>query len=99
MGASMDASRQENRMASFLYHVLVGNDAHPAMVAAGRGFLAPRITGGLVALSTWSVTEVPKEIIIPSLTAFLTTFAVRVLGEGVVDSWKAGRKNGEGGTP
>jgi len=85
-------------MASFLYHVLVGNDAHPAMVAAGRGFLAACIAGGLVALSTWSVTEVPKEIIIPSLTAFLTTFAVRVLGEGVVDSWKAGRKNGEGGS-
>ena len=78
-------------MIDWMYHALIGNDTPPRVVAFARGTLIAVVTGASAALAAWSQTDVAKEIAIPGLTVFLTTFSLRALGEGVLDTWKANR--------
>lgn len=80
-----------------VYHGYVGNDTHPQLVAAFRGTLLAVIAGATAALACIEHGDAPTFVITTGVGTFLTTFAVRVLGEGQIDTWKNNRKkNGNG---
>ena len=72
-------------------HALIGNDTAPRVVEFARGTLIAIVTGASASLAAWSQTDVAKEIAIPGLTVFLTTFSLRALCEGGLDTWHASR--------
>ena len=74
-------------------HAIVGNDTSPRLVAFARGTLIAVVVGASAAIAAWSQTDVAKEIAIPGLTVFLTTFSLRALGEGALDTWKENKSS------
>jgi hypothetical protein len=76
-------------MKDALYHALVGNDAHPALVAFARGMLEAVIVGALAFLAMWSETNDAKILAIAGLTPFLLVLLARFVSEGALDTWKA----------
>ena len=78
-------------MANFLYHVVVGNDTHPAAVAFARGLLEALLVGVMAFLAVWSETNDAKTLIIAGATPFVGVLMIRFVGEGALDTWKNGR--------
>lgn len=82
-------------MGDILYHVLVGNDAHPRIVAWCRGALVAVFTGLSAGMSAWMVSDIDsitealtaKVVIGPALTAFIAV-VLASLTMGEVDTWK-----------
>ena len=61
----------------------------PWKVAAARTVLSAVIVGGLGFLAVWSQTDDVKVLITAGLTPALTTLAMRLGLEGIVDSRRA----------
>lgn len=72
-------------MREFLLHAIIGNDTHPAIVAAARAVLGSFIFGALGFLAMWSSTDEVKVLIIAGLTPFLTNLGLRFALEGFID--------------
>lgn len=79
-------------MRDLIRHVIVGNDTHPAIVAAARAFIGAFIFGALGFLAMWANTDEVKVLVIAGLTPFLTNLALRLGLEGVLDTWKNGKQ-------
>ncbi len=80
-------------MIDFLYHVLVGNDSHPMMVAAARAIVGGVITGAISFLGIWQTTDELKVLITAGVLPFLTYIGARLGIEGPLDNWKANRND------
>ena len=79
-------------MGTVLFHALIGNDTHPALVAAARAVLGSFILGGLGLLAMWATTDEVKVLIIAGLTPFLTNLGLRFGFEGFIDVRKNGKQ-------
>ena len=71
-----------------LYHWLIGNDAHPAVVAFSRALLGGMIMGAIAFFAQWQLTDEPKPLITAGVQTFLTYVGVRFGVEGLVDTGK-----------
>lgn len=71
-----------------LWHVYVGNDRAPWIVALARAIVGAVIIGGLGFLGMWTQTDDVKLLIISGLTPALTHLALRFGIEGVIDTGK-----------
>ena len=58
-------------------------------IAAVRALVSALVVGGLGFLAVWSSTDDGKTLAIAGLTPFLTTLALRLGVEGLVDSRKS----------
>jgi len=81
-----------SQIANWMLHSIIGNDTHPAVVAAVRAFLGAFITGGLGFLAVWQSTEEVKVLVTAGVTPFLSYLAIRLGLEGIVDVRKMNSK-------
>ena len=75
-----------------LAHWVIGNDTHPAVVAATRAVIGAVITGGLGFLAVWQSTEEVKVLVTAGVTPFLSYLAIRLGLEGFIDVRKNGKQ-------
>ena len=78
-------------MRELLLHAIIGNDTHPAVVAAARALLGSLIMGGLGFLAMYANTDDVKTLVIAGMTPFLLNLGWRFGIEGFIDV----RKNGK----
>lgn len=82
-------------MRDWMFHALLGNDAHPAVTAVARALVGAALTGALAFLVAWENTDDVQVLIRAGLTPFILYLMVRGGVEGVVDVQKARRRNGD----
>lgn len=79
-------------MKDWIYHVLVGNDTHPLLVAAARSLLGASLLGASSFLGVWQSTDEVKVLITAGLVPFIGYLMARLGIEGTLDTWKANKK-------
>ena len=76
------------------YHWIVGNDTPPWIVAGARGLLQAFLLAALSFFSIWAQVDDVKLLISTPAEVFFGVLLFRWIGEGALDSWKGGKKNG-----
>ncbi len=80
-------------MRDWMFHALLGNDAHPAVTAVARALVGASLTGASSFLATWQTTDEIKVLISAGLSPAIAVLLVRGGWEGIVDVQKARRRN------
>lgn len=80
-------------MKETLYHVFVGNDAHPLVVAGARALVGAVIIGAISFFGVWQATDDVKALITAGRVPALTYLAQRFGLEGYLDTMK--RRNSD----
>jgi len=81
-----------NQVTNLAFHVIVGNDTHPLLVAAARALLGASLVGGISFLGVWQSTDEMKVLITSGVLPALTYLAARLGIEGSLDTWKQNKK-------
>lgn len=79
-------------MRDLMYHYLLGNDVPPWGVALARSLLGAVVVGGLAFFNAWAQTDDIPFLIRTTGIAVLTWIGLRAGIEGMLDTWKNGRK-------
>ena len=77
-----------DKMMNELWHLYIGNDRPPWMVALTRAIVGASLLGASAFLAMWSQTDDVKVLLIAGLTPFIGHLLIRFGIEGVIDTGK-----------